>query len=62
MTAQGPEELPSELQTLQERLLEHLRPEPVPTLIVDILFPPFKTTIGDPRYPEKKTVVGQWFD
>jgi hypothetical protein len=51
-----------QLQTLQERLLEHLRPEPVPTLIVDVLFPPFKTTIDDPRYAEKKTVVGQWFD
>lgn len=29
---------------------------------IDVLFPPFKTTIDDPLYPEKRTVVGQWFD
>jgi hypothetical protein len=31
-------------------------------VIIDVLFPPFKTTIDDPVLPEKKTVVGQWFD
>ena len=30
--------------------------------LVDILFPPFKTTIDDPLYPEQKTIVGQWYD
>jgi len=33
-----------------------------PRIIVDILFPPFKTTIDDPELPEKKIVVGQWYD
>jgi hypothetical protein len=33
-----------------------------PRIIVDILFPPFKTTIDDPDIAEKKTVVGQWYD
>ncbi len=36
-------------------------PDPRPRVLIDILFPPFKTTIEDPRYP-KKTVVGQWYD
>ena len=29
---------------------------------IDCLFPPFKTTIDDPLYPDKKTIVGQWYD
>jgi hypothetical protein len=33
-----------------------------PRIIVDILFPPFKTTIDDPEVADKKTVVGQWYD
>lgn len=36
-------------------------PDPRPRVLIDILFPPFKTTIEDPRYP-KKTVAGQWYD
>ncbi len=55
-------ELRLEVQSLQQALQELRRPEPAPRVIVDILFPPFKTTIDDPAYPEKKTVVGQWFD
>lgn len=51
-----------QIQALQEQLLARLRPEPAPIMLVDVLFPPFKTTIDDPSYPEKKTVVGQWFD
>lgn len=38
-----------------------ISPDPRPRVLVDILFPPFKTTIEDPRYP-KKTIVGQWYD
>jgi len=33
-----------------------------PRIIVDILFPPFKTTIDDPDVAGTKTVVGQWYD
>jgi hypothetical protein len=33
-----------------------------PRIIVDILFPPFRTTIDDPALADKKTVVGQWYD
>jgi hypothetical protein len=47
---------------LRERLEEVLRPRPSPFVIVDILFPPFKTTIDDPAAPEQRTVVGQWYD
>jgi hypothetical protein len=38
------------------------RRRPSPFIIVDVLFPPFKTTIDDPAYAEKKTIVGQWYD
>ena len=51
-----------EMSHLQQQLQERLRPEPTPRVLIDILFPPFKTTIDDPAYPEKKTVVGQWYD
>jgi hypothetical protein len=47
---------------LQERLEEVLRPRPSPFVIIDVLFPPFKTTIDDANVPEGRTVVGQWYD
>jgi hypothetical protein len=47
---------------LRERLDEVVRPRPSPFIIVDILFPPFRTTIDDPAVPGGKTVVGQWYD
>ncbi len=47
---------------LRERLDELLQPKPAPFIIVDVLFPPFKTTIDDPAVPERRTVVGQWYD
>ena len=31
-------------------------------MLVDILFPPFKTTIDDPAYAEPRTIVGPWYD
>jgi hypothetical protein len=46
---------------LRERL-EALRPRPAPFIIVDILFPPFKTTVDDPAVPGGKTITGQWYD
>jgi hypothetical protein len=36
--------------------------QPGPRMLVDILFPPFKTTIDDPAYPEPRTIVGPWYD
>jgi len=46
---------------LQEWVQALVTPDPRPRVLIDILFPPFKTTIEDPRYP-KKTVAGQWYD
>jgi hypothetical protein len=47
---------------LRRKLDALARGKPSPFIIVDVLFPPFKTTIDDPAYPEKKTIVGQWYD
>lgn len=45
------------------RTVERLtRGQPAPRIIVDVLFPPFKTTIEDPAYPDRRTIVGQWYD
>ena len=43
--------------------LEELRKRDItPRIIVDILFPPFKTTILDDAYPGPKVITGQWYD
>jgi hypothetical protein len=47
---------------LSDRLRDLTRPQPGLRVAIDVLFPPFKTTIDDPAYPEKRTVVGQWYD
>jgi hypothetical protein len=47
---------------ISERLQDLTRPQPGLRVAIDVLFPPFKTTIDDPAYAEKKTVVGQWYD
>jgi hypothetical protein len=47
---------------MRRKLDELARGKPSPFIIVDVLFPPFKTTIDDPVYPEKTTVQGQWYD
>ena len=45
------------------RAIERLQAaQPGPRMLVDILFPPFKTTIDDPAYPEPRTIVGPWYD
>jgi hypothetical protein len=46
---------------VEEWLQNLMRPEPKPRVLVDILFPPFKTTIEDPKL-ERRTVTGQWYD
>jgi len=53
--------LQGQMQELEKSLRDQLRPAPSPRVIVDILFPPFRTTIDDPA-AESKTVTGQWFD
>lgn len=46
-----------------KKMVEELaRPAPSLRVGIDVLFPPFKTTIDDPSVPEKKTVIGQWYD
>ena len=42
--------------------IEALRAPAGPRMLIDILFPPFKTTIDDPAYPEKVEIVGPWYD
>lgn len=48
--------------SISDRLQDLTRPQPGLRVAIDVLFPPFKTTIDDPAYPEKRTVVGQWYD
>jgi hypothetical protein len=55
-------QLQLQVRQLQEELDAVRRPDVAPRVIVDILFPPFKTVIDDPVYPGKKTIVGQWYD
>ena len=44
------------------KMVEELaKPSPSLHVGIDVLFPPFKTTIDDPTVP-KKTVIGQWYD
>jgi hypothetical protein len=54
--------LQEQMQELQRQLRDALRPTPGPRIIIDIIFPPFRTTVDDPVLPEKKVVTGQWFD
>ncbi|MDE2802975.1 MAG: hypothetical protein OXN15_05660 [Chloroflexota bacterium] len=46
------------------KLVEELaRPAPSLNVGIDVLFPPFKTTIDDPTVPGgPRTVIGQWYD
>jgi hypothetical protein len=50
-----------ELQRQMEELYQSMS-LPGPRMLIDILFPPFKTTIDDPAYPEPRTIVGPWYD
>jgi len=42
--------------------IEELKAPVGPRMLIDILFPPFETTIDDPVYLEKRTIVGPWYD
>ena len=50
------------LQKQIEELYESMAPPAGPRMLIDILFPPFTTTIDDPIYPEPRTIVGPWYD
>lgn len=50
-----------ELPQVEEWIQRLVRPVPTPRVLIDVLFPPFKTTIEDPSYP-RKTIAGQWYD
>jgi hypothetical protein len=54
--------LEREIKNLEKTLQRFLKPDPAPRLLIDILFPPFKTTVDDPRFPPRRTIVGQWYD
>jgi hypothetical protein len=47
---------------LERALAELGRPQPGLRVGIDVLFPPFRTTIDDPAYPDKRTITGQWYD
>jgi hypothetical protein len=55
-------QLIADQQDLRQKLAQLARASTQPRIIVDILFPPFKTTIDDPEIEDTKTVVGQWYD
>jgi hypothetical protein len=47
---------------LEKRFDDLTRPQPGLRVAIDVLFPPFRTTIDDPAYAEKRTITGQWYD
>lgn len=51
-----------EQQEMRRRLDDLTRRQLGPNIIVDVLFPPFRTTIDDPLIGHGPTIVGQWYD
>ena len=54
--------LQHQIDQLQYQLKNTKGPAGGPGLIIDCLFPPFRTTIDDPAYPEVREITGQWYD
>ena len=54
--------LQQHMERVEEAVATRLRPQPSPRVIIDVLFPPFRTTVDDPGVAEPKTVTSQWFD
>ena len=54
--------LQAQIDQLQYQFKNAKGPAGGPGLIIDCLFPPFKTTIDDPAYPEVREITGQWYD
>ena len=55
-------DLVGDIEGFKKMIEEIAKPAPSLRVGIDVLFPPFKTTIDDPSVPEKKTVIGQWYD
>ena len=56
------EQMLEEQRRLRAMIDELRAPVPGPRILIDITFPPFTTTIDDPAYAEKRTIVGPWYD
>jgi hypothetical protein len=56
------DKLQEQISALQEQTRNAHGPAGGPGLIIDCLFPPFKTTIDDPNYPSVREITGQWYD
>ena len=56
------EKLQSQIDELRNQIGNIHGPSGGPGMIIDLLFPPFKTTIHGPSYPEIRTFSGQWYD
>ena len=55
-------DLTSDIAGFKKMVEELARSAPSLNVGIDVLFPPFKTTLDDPSIPEKRTVIGQWYD
>ena len=55
-------DLAADVAGFKQMVEELARPAPSLNVGIDVLFPPFKTTIDDPSVPGKRTVIGQWYD
>jgi len=55
-------EMAQENRELRAQIEEMKRKEITPRIIIDILFPPFRTTVHQEGYPSATTINGQWYD
>ena len=56
------ETLQEQIDALSRQARNATGPAGGPGLLIDLLFPPFRTTIDDPAYPEPRVITGQWHD
>ncbi len=56
------EQLQDQVSKLKDQSRSAHGPPGGPGLIIDLIFPPFKTVIEDESYPERREIVGQWYD
>lgn len=56
------DKLQAQIDRLQEQVRNIHGPAGGPGLIIDCLFPPFKTTVDDATYPGVREYTGQWYD
>lgn len=58
----APEAVQAQVDPLKYQLKNAEGPAVDPGLIIDCLFPPFRTTIEGPAYPKVREITGQWYD